>query len=92
MRMPFALCQFMDKEVATLAVSDGFCELFGYKDHLLACSDMNLNMYKNTHPDDTARVTNAVLRFGSEDGRLDVVYRSRKTDDSGYRIIHMIGE
>jgi hypothetical protein len=82
----------MGKEVTTLAVSDGFCELFGYKDHNRACSDMNLNMYKNTHPDDTARVTNAILRFGPEDGRLDVVYRTRKNDDSGYKIIHMIGE
>jgi PAS domain S-box-containing protein len=92
MRLPFALCQFMEKEVTTLAVSDGYCELFGYKDRDQACSDMNLNMFKNIHPDDTARVTNAILCFSLEDGRLDEVYRTRKNDDSGYMIIHMIGE
>ena len=92
MRLPFALCQFLDKGVVTLAVSDGFCELFGYKDREQAYSDMNQNMFKNVHPEDTAGFTNAVIRFGTQGGRLDVIYRTRKTACPGYKIIHLIGE
>ena len=92
MRLPFAVCQFLDKSVVTLAVSDGFCELFGYKDREQAYADMNQNMFKDVHPDDTAGFVNAVLRFGTEGGRLEVIYRVKKKDGSGYRIIHLLGE
>ncbi len=92
MRQPFAVCQFMDKGVVTLALSDGFCELFRFKDRRQAYSDMNQNMFKNIHPDDTARFTNSLLRFGAEGGRLDTIYRTKNRDGSGYRIIHVNGE
>lgn len=92
MRQPFAVCQFLEKGVVTLAVSDGFCRLFDYKDRAQAYSDMNQNMFKDIHPDDTARFTNAVLRFGSEGGRLDVLYRTKKKDAAGYKLIHLSGE
>lgn len=92
MRLPFAVCQFLEKGVVTLAISDGFCELFGYKDRAQAYSDMNLNMFKYTHPDDTAKFANAILRFGTEGGRLEVVYRTKKKDGSGYKVIHLNGE
>ena len=92
MRQPFAICQFLDTGVVTLAVSDGFCEMFGYKDRAQAYSDMNQNMFKDIHPDDTARFTNAILRFGSEDERLELVYRTKKGDGSGYRVIHASGD
>lgn len=92
MRLPFAVCQFLKEGVTILAVSDGFCELFGYKDREQAYSDMNLNMFKNIHHDDTARFTNAILRFGTEGGRLEVVYRTKKRDGSGYRVVRLAGE
>lgn len=92
MRQPFAVCQFLDKGVATLAVSDGFCELFGYKDREQAYFDMNQNMFKNVHPEDTARYTNAILRFGTEGERLEVIYRTKKKDGSGYRMIRLMGD
>ncbi|MBR5109705.1 MAG: EAL domain-containing protein [Clostridia bacterium] len=76
----------------TLAVSDGFCQMFGYQDRIQAYADMNQNMFKDIHPDDTARFTNALLRFGSESGRLDVLYRAKKKDAAGYKIIHLLGE
>ncbi len=92
MRQPFAVCQFLDKGVATLAISDGFCELFGYADREQAYSDMNRNMFKDIHPEDTARFTNAILRFGTEDERLEVFYRTKKKDGSGYRTIRLMGD
>ena len=91
LRQPFAVCQFMEKGVVTLAVSDGFCEMFGYEDRSQAYSDMNQNMFKDIHPDDTARFTNALLSFGIEGGKLDVLYRAKKKDGPGYQIIHLLG-
>ena len=92
MRIPFAVSQFLEKGVATLVVSNGFCEMFGYKDREQAYSDMNQNMFKDIHPDDTARFTHAILRFGAEGGRLDVLYRTKIRDVSGYKVVHLIGE
>ena len=92
MRVPLALCQFLNKGVENLAVSDGFCELFGYEDRTQAYADMNQNMFKDVHPDDTAAFTNAILRFGTENGRLDLLYRTKIRDRRGYQIIHLTGE
>ena len=92
MRQPFAVYQFVDKKVVTIALSDGFCELFGYDDRAQAYYDMDHNMYKDTHPDDVARHANAAVHFASEGGKLEVIYRTRKKDSSGYIVLHLIGE
>ena len=92
MRAPFAVCQFLEGSIKTLVISDGLCELLGYTDRAQAYSDINHNMYKDIHPEDTARFTNALLRFGTGDDRLEMVYRSKKMDDSGYRLLHLTGE
>ena len=92
MRLPFAICQFLEKGVATLVVSDGFCAMFGYQDRAQAYSDMNQNMFKDIHPDDTARFTNALLHFGVGGGRLELLYRTKKRDTAGYKVIHLLGE
>jgi hypothetical protein len=68
LRQPFAVYQFVDKRVSTLVLSDGFCKLFGYDDRALAYFDMDNNMYKDTHPDDAARIANAALRFATKGG------------------------
>ena len=92
LRQPFAIYQFVDKRVATLMLSDGFCKLFGYDDRAQAYFDMDNNMYKDTHPDDAARIANAALRFATKGGQYEVVYRSKIRDSSDYRIIHACGE
>ena len=92
LRQPFAIYQFVDRRVVTLLLSDGFCKLFGYEDRAQAYFDMDNNMYKDTHPDDAARIANAALRFATDGGRYEVVYRSKTKDSSDYRIIHAYGE
>ena len=92
LRQPFAIYQFVDKRVATLMLSDGFCKLFGYDDRAQAYFDMDNNMYKDTHPDDAARIANAALRFATKGGQYEVVYRSKIKDSADYRIIHAYGE
>lgn len=92
MRQPFVICQFLNKTVKTLAVSDGFCELYGFHDRMEAYADMNRNMFRDAHPDDATRFTNALLLFAAEGGKLDVVYRTKKKNESGYKVIHVMGE
>ncbi len=77
MKVPFAIYQFLDKRVVTLALSDGFCEMFAYADRAAAYHDMDHDMYKYDHPDDIARISEAALRFATEDVPYDVVYRTR---------------
>ncbi len=92
LRQPFAVYQFIDKRVVTLLLSDGFCELFGYENRSDAVYDMDNDMYKDTHPDDIARIANAALQFATESGRYEVVYRTRKKNSAEYTVIHALGE
>ena len=92
MTVPFAVYQFIDKRVVTLILSAGFCSLFGYEDREVAFFDMDRNMYKDAHPDDAARIANAAFRFATEGGVYDVVYRTRRHEGAGYRVVHALGE
>ncbi len=90
--MPFAIYQFIDKRVVTIALSKGFCDLFRYEDKALAYYDMDNNMYKDTHIDDVARIAEAAIKFATEGGKYDVIYRTRTNGGSGsYKIIHAQG-
>ena len=92
MKVPFAIYQFLDKRVVTLALSDGFCEMFAYADRAAAYHDMDHDMYKYDHPDDIARISEAALRFATEDVPYDVVYRTRNRHGAGYKVIHATGQ
>jgi diguanylate cyclase (GGDEF)-like protein len=92
MQIPFAIYQFVNQRVATIVLSDGFLKVFGYEDRARAYHDMEHNMYRNTHPDDVARIADAAIRFANEDGHYDVIYRSRTDDDAEYHIIHAMGK
>ncbi len=89
--VPFAVYQYVDKRVVTLALSDGFCELLGYEDREKAYYDMDNNMYRDTHPDDVSRIADAASHFAIHGGRYEVIYRSRKSDGS-WRVIHAVGK
>ena len=88
---PFAVYQFLDKRVVTIALSDGFCELFGYSDRAKACEDMDHNMYRDTHPDDAARIANEAFLFATRGGKYETIYRSRIPGSTEYRVIHAHG-
>ena len=100
--VPLAVYQFVDRHVYTLALSDGFCELFGYTDKADAYRISNLNSLNNTHPDDAGRVGDAVHRFITEGGRYEVIFRAKMYGDQEQgeeqnreqdcHIVHAIGE
>ena len=92
-RMPFAIYQFVDKRVVTLLLSKGFFEMFGYDDEIKAYFDMDNDMYKETHPDDVQRISDAAFTFATQGGKYEVIYRSKRVDGvEGYKIIHAVGE
>ncbi len=88
--IPLAVYQFMNKRVVTIVLSEGFCDLFGYKDRAKAYELMDTNMYRDTHPDDVADISDAAYRFAVEGGNYDVIYRTKKNGE--YRIIHAYGK
>ncbi|MBR5109732.1 MAG: GGDEF and EAL domain-containing protein [Clostridia bacterium] len=92
LRQPFAVYQMIGKRIETLLLSDGFLKLFGYTDRAAAYRDMDYDMYREVHPDDVARISNAAVRFATEGGRYEVIYRSRTLNGSEYRMIHACGE
>lgn len=92
LRAPLAIYQFIDKRVVTILLSDGFRELFGYEDKAEAYSDMDNNMYKDTHPDDVAKIADEAVRFATQGGKYEVVYRTLTKNRSEYKIVHAIGE
>ena len=92
MQAPFAIYQFLNKRVVTLIVSDGFRKLLGYDDFAQAYYDMDNDMYKDAHPDDVARIADAAVRFATQGGKYETVYRSRRSGQPGYFVIHAQGE
>ena len=92
MQVPFAVFQLVDSSIVTIAVSDGFCGLLGSKDRARVYAAMDHDTYRNVHPDDVARLGNAVYRFMKEGGRFESVYRLKKQNESGYLIIHSYGK
>lgn len=92
MIIPFGVYQFIDRRVAAIALSAGFCRLFGYADLTQAYHDMDHDMYKAVHPDDAARIADAAVQFAVEGGRYEVVYRSKSPTSNDYRMIHATGE
>ena len=91
LQQPFAVYQFVDRRVVTLALSDGLCRLLGYENREDAIRDMDHDMYRDTHPDDVKRIAEEAVRFATEGGEYDVIYRSRIPGSSVYRVIHAHG-
>ncbi len=92
LQQPLAIYQFIDNHVHALILSDGFCELFGYRDRAEAYADMNRDLYENVHPDDAPRIAGAAYRFATEDSRYEVIYRAKAKDSREYRVFHACGK
>ncbi len=88
---PVAVYRFGDHRMDTVAVSDGFCKLFGYPNREQAAFILDNDTFKDVHPDDRERVSGAMFRFSEGQEELDVVYRTKAVADPGYRVIHARG-
>ena len=90
--IPFAIYQYIDKRVVTIALSRGFCDEFGFKTLEDAYRVMDGDMYRATHPDDKTRVADAAYRFAAFDAPYDIVYRTRTLKSPDYIILHAYGK
>ena len=90
--IPFAIYQYIDKRVVTIALSQGFCDEFGFKCLEDAYRVMDSDMYRATHPDDKTRVADAAYRFAAFDAPYDIVYRTRTLKNPDYIILHAYGK
>ena len=88
--IPMAVYQFIDRRVVTIAVSMGMRKIFDLGSKEEAYDLMENDMYRDTHPDDVARISEAAYRFATDCDIYDVVYRSRVKDE--YRIFRAKGE
>ena len=88
--IPMAVYQFINKRVATVAISKAAAEMFGCASLEEAYNLMDNNMYRDVHPDDVARISDEAIRFAKEDGIYDVTYRAK--GKTGYYILHAIGK
>ena len=89
---PLAVYQYVNRHVYTLALSDGFLDLFRYPERDEAYVISNQNPLNNTHPDDAARIGDAVHQFAVEEGEYDVIFRSNMHQGDDCRIVHAIGK
>ena len=92
MDVPFAVFQLVEQRIVTIVVTRGFCALVGSMDREKVYAAMDHDTYRNVHPDDIARLGNAVYLFMKNGGRLESVYRLRNADGPGYRVIHAYGQ
>ncbi|WP_028243352.1 EAL domain-containing protein [Pseudobutyrivibrio ruminis] len=88
--IPLAVYQFIDKRVATIALSEGFVKLIGLDSMEEAYYLMDNDMYRDVHPDDVAELADAAVRFAVDGGEYNQVYRSKLGDK--YIILHSIGK
>lgn len=89
--VPFAIYQFVDNHVVTLALSAGFMELFGLKKNDSSSYYlMDHDMYRDCHPDDVAELHEAEIDFATDKNPYDIVYRSKV--NGSYKLIHALGK
>ena len=86
--IPYAMYRFEKGRAIALLVSDGFCDLFR-QTREEALRLLNEQIYDRDHPDDVARLGDAVIKFATEGGELDVLYRTLIGEE--YRIVHIRG-
>ncbi|MBR1524080.1 MAG: EAL domain-containing protein [Lachnospiraceae bacterium] len=88
--VPLAVYQFLNKRVITIALSAGLMQMFGFTDRESTYRLMDEDMYRDTHPDDAARIEAAAVKFATGGGEYDVLYRSKIIDK--YHVIHAHGK
>ena len=88
--IPIAVYQYIDKRVVIIALSAGFCKIFGFENKREAYYQMDNDMYGNVYPDDLDRVSEATTKFIASDEDYNVLFRCRRQGE--YRVIHASGK
>ena len=90
-KIPFAIYQLIDEKVTTILVSEGLREFLAMtKEDCMILMDRD--MYRDTHPDDVARVSDAVYKFAKGEPELNIVFRIKDNRIGKYVMVHATGK
>lgn len=87
---PIVSFQYTGTGVLPVVVSKGFCELFEFENLEQAYDALNEDSFSIIHTDDVKRIKNEILRFLTEEGKYDVVYRSRPRKTKVSKIVRSV--
>lgn len=87
---PIAIFQYTGTGVLPVVVSKGFCELFEFENLEQAYDALNEDSFSIIHTDDVKRIKDEILRFLTEEGKYDVVYRSRPRKTKVSKIVRSV--
>ena len=86
---PQAVCRLSGGRFVPVALSAGFCRLFGYADQKEARDALAGDVFRAIHPDDLFRVAGLSERFAAGDGDFDAVFRVSVGEET--RFLHAQG-
>lgn len=92
LKHPLAIFQITNTKIVAIVLSDGFCELFGYKNREEAYKDVNQDICGHMHPNDIPKITDVIRRFVIEKNRFDIIYRNKTIGEEDYRVIRVVGK
>lgn len=90
--VPFAIYEFASQKVKTVALSQGFLDLFGLRSYEEAVALMDNDMYRDAHPEDVARIADLAYDFVANGEEYTAVYRNKTSRQQDYHIIHADGK
>lgn len=89
--VPFVAFRRIDNQIVPLAISDGFCNLFGVTKED-AYKLLSRHLFRYVHPDDKDRLLAAVSRFETEGLGLKIICRIRTAKSQDFMVVHIQGE
>lgn len=89
--IPFVAFRRIDNQIVPIAVSDGFCNLFGIAKKE-AYMLLSRHLFRDVHPDDKDRLLAAVSRFETEELGLKIVCRIKTAKRQDFMVVHIQGE
>ncbi len=89
--IPFAVYQFRDHRIHVVTVSDGLCELMKTPRPKLM-DRFEHNMYEHVAPQDAKNIAKEALRFATEGGGYNTVYREKLPGHQSYQTICAHGQ
>ena len=92
MRVPMGIYQFAENRMFAVALSDGYCRLFGYSSQDEALSLVNRDLFIHIHPDDQGRIRDTAVFFMANGGTYENVFRVKPQGAENYIVIHAVGE
>ncbi|WP_022778114.1 sensor domain-containing diguanylate cyclase [Butyrivibrio sp. AE3009] len=73
--IPFAVFQYCEGKIVTIAVTKGLSALFGYESLEETYEGMNNDLFRNCHPDDLTRLKDMLKRLSIDKDEVKTIYR-----------------